>query len=136
LKQKQQRLLALLQGTYFLVTGLWPILHMNSFIAVTGPKESLWLVITVGALITVTGLVLLLAAARGNISPEVFLLAVGNAVGLAVVEIVYVIDGTIPLIYLLDTAIEVVLVLAWFRTLTLREPARQPSPVGPPAEPG
>jgi hypothetical protein len=47
------------QGLYFLITGVWPIVHIDSFLAVTGPKTDHlntelgdhWLVITVGALI-------------------------------------------------------------------------------------
>jgi hypothetical protein len=31
-------LVALVQGTYFFVTGIWPILSMNTFLKVTGPK--------------------------------------------------------------------------------------------------
>lgn len=135
MKQKRQRLLALVQGIYFLISGVWPILNMNSFIAVTGPKESLWLVNTVGVLILVTGLVLLMAAARGRISPEVFFLAVGNAIGLAIIEVVYVFDGRIAPIYLVDAVVEIILVLAWFRTLTLREPVREGTPPEPPAGP-
>jgi hypothetical protein len=35
------RWLAGLQGAYFLVTGVWPLVHMPSFLAVTGPKTDL-----------------------------------------------------------------------------------------------
>ena len=46
--------LARLQGGYFAVTGVWPLLHMRSFRYVTGGKKvrERWLVKTVGALIT------------------------------------------------------------------------------------
>lgn len=39
------------QGIYYVASGLWPLLHMRSFEAVTGPKRDKWLVNTVGALI-------------------------------------------------------------------------------------
>lgn len=32
------------QGVYFGATGLWPILHLPSFLFVTGPKIDTWLV--------------------------------------------------------------------------------------------
>jgi hypothetical protein len=35
-------LVALVQGVYFLLTGVWPIVHLPSFLAVTGPKTDLW----------------------------------------------------------------------------------------------
>ncbi|HEX2022926.1 MAG TPA: hypothetical protein VHH36_09430, partial [Candidatus Thermoplasmatota archaeon] len=65
------RALAAGQGAYFAATGAWPLLHMPSFLAVTGPKTDLWLVDTVGALVLVVGAVLLLAAGRDRVSPEV-----------------------------------------------------------------
>src|SRR5437879_6174180 len=34
----------LAQGLYFLLTGLWQLLSISSFQAVTGPKHDLWLV--------------------------------------------------------------------------------------------
>lgn len=49
------------QGLYFLVTGIWPLVHIKSFQWVTGPKVDLWLVKTVGVLIAVMGAVLTLA---------------------------------------------------------------------------
>ena len=36
--------LAWIQGLYFFFTSVWPIVHMSSFLAVTGPKHDLWLV--------------------------------------------------------------------------------------------
>lgn len=36
------------QGAYYIVTGMWPLLHIDSFQVVTGPKDNLWLVKTVG----------------------------------------------------------------------------------------
>ena len=61
------RLLAGIQGLYYLITGIWPLVHMESFLAVTGPKTDLWLVQTVGALIAVIG-AMLLASASGRVT--------------------------------------------------------------------
>ena len=38
-----------IQGVYFALTGIWPLLDLSSFQWVTGPKQDLWLVQTVGA---------------------------------------------------------------------------------------
>jgi hypothetical protein len=43
--------LTLIQATYFLVTAVWPIVHIQSFMEVTGYKTDIWLVKTVGALL-------------------------------------------------------------------------------------
>src|SRR2546421_737901 len=45
--------IALIQSAYFLLTGLWPIFHIRSFMRITGPKNDLWLVRTVRLLLTV-----------------------------------------------------------------------------------
>jgi hypothetical protein len=106
--------LALTQSIYFLITGLWPILHMRSFLAVTGPKTDLWLVKTVGSLIAVIGCVLAVAAWRQAISSEVILLAAGSAATLMTVDVVYTMKRVIPKIYLADAIVEALLIVAWW----------------------
>lgn len=106
-------LLAWLQGVYFLITGLWPLFHMPSFLAVTGPKVDLWLVKTVGVLIVVIGAVLILGARRRAIGPEVTLLAVGSAASLAGVDLVYALSDRIRDVYLLDALAEIGLIILW-----------------------
>ncbi|MEA2604427.1 MAG: hypothetical protein QOF89_5419 [Acidobacteriota bacterium] len=106
-------LVAWLQGIYFLVTGLWPLLHMPSFLAVTGPKVDLWLVKTVGVLIAVIGVTLLAGARRWTIGPELILLAVGSAASLAGVDLIYALADRIPDVYLLDAVAEAGLIVLW-----------------------
>jgi len=106
-------LVALVQGVYFLLTGVWPIVHLRSFLAVTGPKADLWLVKTVGAAVGVIGLVILLSGRGGRVTPEIILLGVGSAAALGAVDVVYVTKRVIPKVYLLDAAAEAALILAW-----------------------
>ncbi|MEM5786496.1 MAG: hypothetical protein AAGU11_04200, partial [Syntrophobacteraceae bacterium] len=68
---------AIVQGLYYIPTGIWPLLHMSSFLKITGPKTDLWLVNTVGLLLVVTGSVLLLAGLRNNYRLEFLLLGIG-----------------------------------------------------------
>jgi len=103
----------LIQGIYFVVTGLWPLLHMSSFLAVTGPKTDLWLVQTVAALILVIGVVLCVAGYRRQAVPEVWTLALGSAVALLLVDVIFVFQRRIPPIYLLDAAVEAGLIGMW-----------------------
>jgi len=119
-------LLARLQGAYFLLTGVWPLVDIDSFQVVTGPKTDLWLVRTVGALIAVVGAVLLVAAQRRNVSVEIGLLAVGTAFALLTVDVVYVAIGRIARVYLLDAAAETLLLAGW-TTVVLCQRARQHS---------
>ena len=127
---------AAVQGAYFAVLGVWPILDIESFQAVTGPKtdhlptgneSDHWLVITVGALITVIGLTLLLAAWRKTITYEIVFLAVGSAIALAIVDVVYVVREVIAPIYLADAVVEGAFCIAWF--LIARPTSRNQEPV-------
>ena len=97
----------LVQGLYYLVTGVWPLVSMRSFERISGPKRDHWLVKTVGVLIAVVAAVLLLAAARADRTPELRLLAAGTAAALAGVDTVYAGKGVIWRIYLADAAVEI-----------------------------
>lgn len=104
--------LAVTQGVFDVVTGVWPIVHLRSFEAVTGPKREGWLVKTVGALITVVGGTLLTAGLRKRVTPELMLLAAGSAAALTAVDIRYSPQRISP-VYLLDAVLEGVLITGW-----------------------
>lgn len=110
------------QGTYYVASGAWPIVHMPSFEAVTGPKREDWLVRTVGALVTVVGSVLL--RHRGRAVRE---LAVGSAATLAAVDLVGVASGRLRPVYLLDAAAEALLIAGWLAPLAARRAPREPT---------
>ena len=107
--------LAWFQGLYYAVAGIWPILHIDSFMMVTGPKTDIWLVHTVGLLLVAVGVVLCLAAYRQRLTLEMIVLAAGAALALIGIELVYVWKGTISTIYLLDAALETLLIAGWLR---------------------
>ena len=110
--ERMPTLAARVQGWYYVVSGLWPILHVTSFEQLTGPKTDIWLVKTVGVLVTVIGATLLLAA-RHHIGRTTVFLAVGSALGLAGIDLAYALGRTISPIYLLDAAAELALVGLW-----------------------
>lgn len=101
------------QGLFYVLTGLWPLVSMGTFVAVTGPKTDLWLVRTVGVLVTVIGAVLVLAGARHAINLEIRILAMGTAFLLAAIDVIYASVGRISKIYWLDAVVELGLVAAW-----------------------
>jgi energy-converting hydrogenase Eha subunit E len=113
-------ILCLAQGLYFLVTGIWPLVSIRTFEAVTGPKTDDWLVRTVGVQVAVVGAVLVLAGLREAVTPEIALLAVGSALGLMGIDLWYVARRVIPRIYLLDAAAELVIVGLWVVLWLLR----------------
>jgi hypothetical protein len=105
--------MAILQGIYWAVTGIWPLLHMPSFLWVTGPKNDLWLVRTVAILILVIGLVLLVAGFRKRVTEEVKWLGILSAAGLILIDVYYSLNDVISNIYLLDAVGEFLIILLW-----------------------
>jgi hypothetical protein len=111
-----RRAVALGQGLYFLTTGIWPILHIRSFMAVTGPKQDLWLVKTVGAIIGAFGAVLTASAAKGEPSKDLETASIAQSAALAAVDVVFVAQRRIAPIYLLDAVGEALLIAGWMLT--------------------
>lgn len=81
------RFVAAGQGVYYLLTGLWAILHRPSFEIFTGPKTDYWLVVTVSLQICVVGVTLLAAGVKNGVSLPVRLLALCSAAGFFFVDV-------------------------------------------------
>jgi len=121
--------LAWLQGLYYLATGVWPLVSVDTFQKVTGPKTDHmvtgreadhWLVMTVGVLVAAIGLTLLVAAWRRRLATEIAVLAVASALGLLAIDLVYVARKVIDPIYLADALAEALLIAAWTWTLFIQ----------------
>lgn len=115
------RKVAYVQGIFYLLTGIWPIADIMSFMHVTGPKVDIWLVKTVGVLIIVIAIPMLAAAIRNTVSLEIIMLGAGGCIGFILIDTVYVFSGTILLVYLLDAAAELLLLVAWIVAITLKK---------------
>lgn len=96
--------LFLFEGAYFVITGIWPILNMSSFMIATGPKQDTWLVEMVGLLAVSIGLTFLVSALRRKHLP--ILLAYSSSFSFLAMDIIYVAKGVIQHTYLLDAAIQ------------------------------
>jgi hypothetical protein len=106
------RRVAIAQGVWNVATGVWPILHLRSFEAVSGRKRGKrdkWLVKTTGALIACIGLELL----RSSRTKPARVLGLTTAASLAAIEIFYAGRGRIAKIYFADAALELALAGAW-----------------------
>ncbi len=118
--------LCLIQGVYYLLTGLWPLVSIETLQIVTGPKtdhlitgreSDHWLVMTVAVLIVAIGATLLFTAWRRREPVEVAVLAIASALALTGIDVVYAARGTIRPIYLFDAVAEIVLSAAWMVAL-------------------
>jgi len=110
---RSSRVVLWLQGIYCIVIGVWPLLQLSSFLAVTGPKHDLWLVQTMGALIAVVGVAMCVAGMRLFVTAEGCVLAAGSACVLMVADVVFSAEGVISPVYLLDGVLECAFVIAW-----------------------
>ena len=106
----RQELVLTVQGIYFMATGLWPVVHMASFEAITGPKTDDWLVKMVGLLAFVIGATIYSATRHSRITKDVVLLAIGSALAFTAIDLWYALSGRISLIYLGDAAVELAIV--------------------------
>src|SRR3954462_5666139 len=97
------------QGLYYFVTGVWPLVSIQTFQLVTGPKTDHlvtgreadhWLVMTVGVLVLAVAVTLVVAAWRRRNPLEVAVLGLASALGLAGIDAVYVAREVILPIYL------------------------------------
>jgi hypothetical protein len=115
LDRRALSVLALGQGAYYLVTGLWPLLHIRSFMAVTGPKTDVWLVKTVSLLLSAIGADLIWARQRPT---AISGLALASCFSLGAIDVYYSLKGRISRIYLLDGLIQGMLALFWVGLLS------------------
>jgi energy-converting hydrogenase Eha subunit E len=117
------RLVAGIQGAYYVVTGIWPLVSLGTFERVTGPKVDDWLVRTVGLLAATIGSVLGLRAMSERSEPDA-LLGTGAALAFAAVDTTYAATGRISKIYLADAAVELLIAAAWLIGLRSRSSRR------------
>lgn len=106
-------LLMTIQGIYYIMTGIWPLLHMESFLAVTGPKEDIWLVRTFGVLTMAAGIGFLVSGIHKIISWPILATAMSAALGLIIMDTYYVLADIIWPTYLLDAVAQGCMLLCW-----------------------
>lgn len=103
-------------GLFNIVGGLWPLLSMRTFEAVTGPKVDRWLVRTVAGLMVANGL----AQWRAEPSPDGLAgarrIGLGTAATLAAIDVTYAVPGRISRVYLVDAVLEAGWLVVWARS--------------------
>ena len=101
------------QGGYYVVSGLWPLIHMRSFTTLTGPKTDLWLVQAFGLLVAALGAVFLTRglSAKADAATSQFGLAASSA--LVAIDVWFFLTGAISSVYLADGAAQLLLASGW-----------------------
>lgn len=112
----------LIQGTYTLLTALWALIDINSFMEVTGPKSDTWLVKTVAVLLIPIGICFLAGLYLKSESLIVILVGITSSAGLAFIDFYYTTKGTIKWIYLVDGYLQILFSLVWiFLLIQIKE---------------
>ncbi|CAL9645692.1 hypothetical protein [Streptomyces sp. enrichment culture] len=115
-EHERARGLAVAQGAFNVVGGLWPLAHLRSFEWVFGRKTDVWLQMTTGGLLLSAGLAQLAAATDPDGPAHARRVGLGTALTLLAVDLVYVPKGRIRPTYLLDAAMQTGWISAWLRT--------------------
>jgi hypothetical protein len=102
-----------IQSIYILFTAVWPIVDIESFMAVTGRKIDQWLVKTVGALLIPVALTIATHLFIRADHRPVVVLAAGTAIAFACIDFYYTVTNVISDIYLADGVIQVIFLSAW-----------------------
>lgn len=109
-----------IQGLYTLLTALWGLIDIDSFMAVTGPKNDLWLVKTVSVVLLAIAVTLLSFVFVSSDPLPAILLGFLTSAGLAAIDFYYSGREVISTVYALDGIAEVVFALAWVYLLAQR----------------
>lgn len=96
------KILNKVQGYYYLLSGIWPLIHIASFIYITGHKNDIWLVYMVGLLALSIGITLLIRPSH--------VLGLLVALSFLAIDVIYVQNGTIATVYLVDASIQLVFI--------------------------
>ena len=99
----------LAQAIYYGITGLWPVLHITSFIFVTGPKTDIWLVKMVGLLTIAIAITLFSSYKRPG--STIRTLSIASALAYASIDVIYYFNGPLNIVYLIDAVVEMIIVL-------------------------
>ena len=99
----------LAQAAYYLITGMWPVLHFRSFEALTGPKPDRFTTESTGMLFVASGVALTVAATEG--APDRSSRALSAAVPLAAGLVTLRHRPQLRAVFLADAATQSVLAL-------------------------
>ena len=114
---KLYKLTLWLQGIYTFLTAVWPIVHIESFMEVSGYKTDVWLVKTVSVLLLSISVCMLVATLSKQINIPVGVLALLVATGMAYVDFYYGLNDIIWNIYMADGVIEILFLVSWLLIL-------------------
>jgi hypothetical protein len=110
---KTFRILVIVQAIYTLITAVWPIVHIKSFMDVTGYKTDVWLVKTVGALLIPVSCCLFAYLFIDTDKRPALILGGFSSTAFISIDFYYSLTDVIPDIYLVDGFLQILFLLGW-----------------------
>ena len=111
--RKVYNVLCVTQGLYTLLTALWALVDIRTFMLVTGPKTDIWLVKTVAGILVSVALCFLSGPFVRQDFFTVILVGITSSAALASIDFYYTANGTIKKIYRADGNLQVIFLLSW-----------------------
>jgi hypothetical protein len=102
-----------IQGIYTLVTAIWGLVDIDSFMKVTGPKADIWLVKTVSTILCAIGVAMIVESVKKTYSISLVILILLNSIGLAAIDFYYAGNDVIWDVYQLDGLAQIVFITLW-----------------------
>jgi hypothetical protein len=102
-----------IQGFYLLITSLWSLLDIHSFMKITGPKTDLWLVKSFSLILICIALSCLYSGFTRQFSPAVYLMASSIALVLFAIDVYYPLKGVIRKVYMADGYVHLIFLILW-----------------------
>ncbi len=112
----EPRRIALLQGIFNVLGGVWPLVSLRSFEWVYGKKRDIFLQKTVAGLLFSIGCVQLAAADSSDELPSTRRLGIATAATLLAIDLTYIPRGEMRWTYWQDALCEIGWIAAWLRT--------------------
>lgn len=100
-------------ATYIFLTAVWPLVDIETFMDITGPKQDVWLVKTVGALLIPVAVTLYSYLFIDNDTTPAVILGALTATAFIAIDFYYALNEVISDIYMLDGAVEIIFLIAW-----------------------
>jgi hypothetical protein len=114
---KLYKITLLVQAFYSLLTALWGLIDIHSFMKVTGRKADIWLVKTVSVLLVAISISLIVHLYIRAKPLTAIVLAFLTAAGLGCMDFYYTSKNEISAVYALDGIAEAIFSLLWIYLL-------------------
>jgi hypothetical protein len=108
------------QTIYYLLTSLWALVDIESFMKVSGPKKDIWLVKTVAVLLLAICFSFITAIVNSNpTNPPILVLAVSCCILLACIDFYYAGRRVIWRVYFIDGFLQLLLLACWVAVIII-----------------